>query len=82
MPMPSREQRQSRQQPECCPSCPWCGTAKHVHTSGASLRSFYCGKCRREFDDDPDTDVGYGRPEKYAIRNENYAQAQARRARR
>lgn len=59
--------------------CPWCHTAKHVRPSGTTLRSFYCGKCQREFDDSDDGVVGYGNPEKYATRNERHEQAMRKR---
>jgi len=61
---------------ECQPACPWCRTAKHVQPSGTTLRAYYCGKCLREFEDGDDGTVGYGSPEKYAVRNENHAAAQ------
>jgi hypothetical protein len=48
--------------------CPWCNTNKHVRLTG--FRHFYCGRCGREFDDCDDGETGYGRPEKYAERNE------------
>lgn len=44
------------------PNCLWCGTNKHVAEVGP--HHFYCGKCKREFDDVDDGDIGYGRPSK------------------
>ena len=56
------------------PPCPWCHTAAHVQPAGQP-RSFYCRRCQREFDDSEDGEVGYGRPEKYAMRKETQQQA-------
>jgi hypothetical protein len=46
--------------------------------TGSLPRSFYCRKCKREFEADDsgqaidDGVVGYGNPERFAVRNENY----------
>jgi hypothetical protein len=46
-------------------------------TSGTNLHAFYCANCRREFEDVEDGTIGYGRPEKYAQREERRAQRKA-----
>jgi hypothetical protein len=57
------------------PPCPWCKTVRHVQPAGQP-RSFYCRKCRREFDDGDDGDspggdtIGYGRPDRRLEREE------------
>ena len=48
---------------ETVPPCPWCHTDKHIQPAG-QLRTFYCRKCCREFDDSEDGTIGYGRPSK------------------
>lgn len=59
------------------PPCPWCNTARHVQPAGG-LRTFYCRRCQREFDDSDDGEVGYGRPEKYAMRKESQQERKQR----
>jgi hypothetical protein len=61
------------------PACPWCKPRSNATVQTGSLpRSFYCHKCKREFEADDsgrpidDGDVGYGNPQKFAIRKENY----------
>ena len=53
---------------EPLPPCPWCKTAKKVYKHGE--RDFVCLGCKRIFDGIDDGEIGYGRPEKYAQRNE------------
>lgn len=53
---------------EQLPKCPWCNTAKHVAALGC--HRLYCGKCKREFEDVNDGDIGYGRPSKRMEREE------------
>jgi hypothetical protein len=68
---------------ECTPRCIKCGSARHVRTSGTTPRAFYCAKCGIEFEDIDDGDVGRGRPDRIAIRREEYAiRERERRARR
>lgn len=52
------------------PPCPWCHSSASVQPAGG-LRTFYCRRCQREFDDTDDGEIGYGRPEKYAMRKES-----------
>jgi hypothetical protein len=52
------------------PSCPWCNTARHVQ-EGSMQKTFYCRNCWREFEAGEDGDVGYGRPDRRLIRQEN-----------
>jgi hypothetical protein len=53
--------------------CPWCRTSKHVRPSD-NPHGFYCSQCGREFEDVDDGVVGYGNPERFAIRNEVHSQ--------
>ena len=36
------------------PNCPWCKTANHVYLE--PYRRYFCGTCKRGFDDDGDGD--------------------------
>lgn len=54
------------------PKCPWCGHPRHVRPLGC--HAFYCGGCKREFEDVDDGEVGYGMPEKFAMRKERHEQ--------
>jgi transposase-like protein len=63
---------------ECTPACVRCGSPRQVRTSGTTARAYYCGKCGIEFEPEEDGVVGYGRPEKYAVRNEAHAIAKRR----
>ena len=38
--------------PARMPDCPWCGDARRVYEEGD--RDFYCLRCHRTFDEDPD----------------------------
>ena len=51
------------------PKCPWCGTAKHTR-EGSQPKTWYCGKCSKEFEAEDDGDITYGRPEKRMEREE------------
>ena len=62
---------------EPLPKCPWCGTDKHVYESGHA--QFWCKKCDRLFDKGEDGVIGYGRPDKYAERREEFEKRQAKR---
>lgn len=66
-----------KQQLDCTPRCPWCNTARHVSSSATTLRAWYCGKCRREFEPEDDGDLGYGRPERRLERQEREAEQRA-----
>jgi ribosomal protein L37AE/L43A len=62
---------------ECLPRCPRCHTRK-VRESGP--KNFYCTECRMEFDGSGDDgEIGYGSPERFAVRNENHARSQRNR---
>lgn len=37
--------------------CPWCRTREHVYPHGQ--REFFCGRCKRLFDADPDEGGDY-----------------------
>ena len=50
--------------------CPWCKTAESVYPSGANLKAFFCGRCKREFDTDDDGDISYGPPDRRLEREE------------
>jgi ribosomal protein L37AE/L43A len=52
------------------PSCPWCCSAKHVHSSGTTLRAWHCRNCGREFEAGDDGDITYGNPDKRLLREE------------
>lgn len=63
---------------DCTPRCPWCNTARHVSSSNTTLRAWYCGKCKREFEAEDDGDISYGRPERRMERQEREAERRAR----
>jgi len=58
---------------EPLPVCPWCQTSRHTQT-GSRAHAFFCRSCKREFEDVDDGDIGYGNPEKYAVRKESFQQ--------
>jgi len=41
-----------RTDPPRLPRCPWCGTNRRVYEHGE--REYFCSRCKRLFDDDPD----------------------------
>jgi len=51
-------------------ACPWCKTAKFVYEHGQ--REYWCSRCRRLFDDDPDEggDYATGDPSRRIVRQE------------
>jgi hypothetical protein len=57
---------------DCTPTCPRCHSRRHVIPSGQNVHTFACRKCQIQFEDGDDGEVGYGRPEKYAERNERH----------
>ena len=59
-------------QDNCTPPCVRCHSAKHVITSGTTPHAFWCGACRIEFEPEDDGDVGRGRPDRNAMRREEY----------
>ena len=73
-----KDQSKNNDTIEIVPPCPWCHTDKHVQPAG-QLRTFYCRKCCREFDDSDDGTVGYGRPSKRLEREENMRQRKQQR---
>lgn len=54
------------------PNCPWCRTAKHVQPSGENAKALHCRGYHRSFEAEDDGTVGYGRPDKFAERNERF----------
>lgn len=56
------------------PPCPWCKSASSVRPSGANLKAFFCGRCKREFDTDSDGDISYGPPSRRLEREERRAE--------
>ena len=51
------------------PKCPWCGTAKHTR-EGSQPKTWFCGKCSREFEAEDDSDIGYEAPDRRLLRKE------------
>lgn len=57
------------------PPCPWCKSSASVRPSGANLKAFFCGRCKREFDtgDDGIDTISYGPPDRRLMREESKA---------
>lgn len=52
--------------------CPRCGRPSAT-TTATNDHTFWCSHCSIEFDDQDDGDVGYGTPERHAMRHERQA---------
>jgi hypothetical protein len=63
----------------CTPRCPKCERSKRVIPSGDNYHTFACLDCNIQFEDIDDGDVGRGRPEKFAVRNERLSRQLSRR---
>jgi len=53
--------------------CPMCRTSKHTFLASVGYHRFYCERCKREFEDMDDSDIGYKRPDRRMIHQETAA---------